>query len=198
MLKVRRRRKKRSKIFFNKIFSFIDSEVLSYLTKSLVRLSTNHIEIISNEIIQLRHLLGNTSLNNDVRVRKEIHSFSKFLNFLLQYNLLALFVLSHSNDINEIHDYIKDLSLWKCFLLARWCIRHCLYKLSIELLQNLLPNIQRSIHISWIETLISICQGEERLQTIMNTSKNNLEILCENLAEAGSFYESSLIQMPVR
>ncbi len=32
----------------------------------------------------------------------------------------------------------------------------------------------------------------------MNSSKNDLYILCENLAEAGSFYESSLIQMPVR
>jgi hypothetical protein len=46
--------------------------------------------------------------------------------------------------------------------------------------------------------LIVICRGEERLQTINNSSKNNLEVLCENLAEAGSFYESSLIQMPVR
>jgi hypothetical protein len=58
--------------------------------------------------------------------------------------------------------------------------------------------LQISIHIIWIETLIAICQGEERLQTIMSSSENNLEVLCENLAEAGSFYESSLIQMPVR
>jgi len=48
---------------------FLDTELLSYLTKSLVRLSTNHTEIIANEIIQLRRLLSNTSLNDDVRVR---------------------------------------------------------------------------------------------------------------------------------
>jgi hypothetical protein len=36
------------------------------------------------------------------------------------------------------------------------------------------------------------------LQTTINSSKNDLAILSENLAEAGSFYESSLIQMPVR
>ena len=33
---------------------------------------------------------------------------------------------------------------------------------------------------------------------INNSPKDNLEILCDNLAEAGSFYEGSLIQMPVR
>lgn len=51
------------------IYISIDPQLLSYLTRSLVRLSTNHIEIIANEIIQLRHLLSNTSLNDDVRVR---------------------------------------------------------------------------------------------------------------------------------
>ncbi|CAF4327633.1 unnamed protein product, partial [Adineta steineri] len=60
-----------------------NAELLSYLTKSLVRLSINHTEIIANEIIQLRQLLMNTSLNDDVR-----------------YNLLALFVLSNPNDFN--------------------------------------------------------------------------------------------------
>jgi hypothetical protein len=156
-------------------------ELLSYLTKSLVRLSTNHTEIIANETIQLHRLLANRSLNDDVR-----------------YNLLALFVLSNSNNLEEIHQHIQQLSSWKCFLLARWCIRHCLYKLAINLLQKLRNYLQISIHLIWIETLIAICQGEERLQTIMISSENNLEILCENLAEAGSFYESSLIQMPVR
>ncbi len=118
--------------------------------------------------------------------------------FNLKYNLLALFVLSNSNNIDEIHAHIQQLSSWKCFLLARWCIRHCLYKLAIDLLQLLRNSIQISIHIIWIETIIAICRGEERLQTTINSSKNNLEILCENLAEAGSFYESSLIQMPTR
>jgi predicted transposase YdaD len=54
---------------------FLDPELLSYLTKSLVRLSTNHIQIIANETLQLRRLLANTSLNDDVRVRK-INFFS--------------------------------------------------------------------------------------------------------------------------
>lgn len=48
----------------------LDPELLSHLTKSLVRLSTNHTEIIANETVQLRRLLDNTSLNDDVRVRK--------------------------------------------------------------------------------------------------------------------------------
>jgi hypothetical protein len=90
------------------------------------------------------------------------------------------------------------LSSWKCFLLARWCIRHCLYKLAIDLLQILIKYVHISIHESWLETLINICRAEERLQTSMNSSKDDLQILSDNLAEAGSFYESSLIQMPVR
>ncbi len=49
-----------------------------------------------------------------------------------------------------------------------------------------------------METIINICRAEERLQTALNSSNNNLQILSDNLAEAGSFYESSLIQMPVR
>ncbi|CAF0953179.1 unnamed protein product [Adineta steineri] len=158
-----------------------NAELLSYLTKSLVRLSINHTEIIANEIIQLRQLLMNTSLNDDVR-----------------YNLLALFVLSNPNDFNEIHEHVKQLSSWNCFLLARWCIRHCLYKLAIDLLQILINYVHISIHIIWIETLIDICRGEERLQTVINSSKNDLQIFCDSLAEAGSFYESSLIQMPIR
>ncbi|CAF2979713.1 unnamed protein product [Rotaria sp. Silwood2] len=156
-------------------------ELLSYLTKSLVRLSTNHKEIIANETIQLRHLLANTSLNDDVR-----------------YNLLALFVLSNPNDINEIHEHVKQLSSWKCFLLARWCIRHCLFKLAIDLLEILINYIHISIHEIWLRTLIDICHAEERLQTTMNSPENDLQLLCDNLAEAGSFYESSLIQMPTR
>lgn len=55
-----------------------------------------------------------------------------------------------------------------------------------------------SIHEIWLQTLIDICRAEERLQTVINSSKNDLQQLCDNLAEAGSFYESSLIQMPVR
>lgn len=141
---------------------FLDPELLSYLTKSLVRLSTNHTEIISNETIQLRRLLANTSLNDDVRLRNN--------SFLINLKIL----------------------------LARWCIRHCLYKLAIDLLQILINNVHISIHEIWIETLIAICRAEERLQTTINSSKNDLQILCENLAEAGSFYELSLIQMPVR
>ncbi|CAF4026057.1 unnamed protein product, partial [Rotaria sp. Silwood1] len=83
----------------------------------------------------------------------------------MKYNLLALFVLSDSNDINEIHEHIKQLSSWKCFLLARWCIRHCLYKLAINLLEILLNYIHISIHEIWLRTLIDICRAEERLQT---------------------------------
>jgi hypothetical protein len=56
----------------------LDPELLSYLTKSLVRLSTNHTEIIVNEILQLRRLLANPSINDDVRVRND--SFKKFEN----------------------------------------------------------------------------------------------------------------------
>jgi len=93
---------------------------------------------------------------------------------------------------------VKKLSSWKCFLLARWCIRHCLYKLAIDLLQILLRSVHVSTHRSWIETILAICQAEERLQSIQDLPKNNLENLCEILAEAGSFYESSLIQMPVQ
>lgn len=100
--------------------------------------------------------------------------------------------------MDEIHHHIEQLSAWKCFLLARWCIKHCLYQLAIDLLQILRNLIEISMHQIWIDTLISICQGEERLQAIAKTSKNDLEVLCESLAEAGSFYESSLIQMPVR
>ena len=99
--------------------------------------------------------------------------------------------------MNEIQEHINQLSLWKCFLLARWCIRHCLYKLAIELLQRLLIYVHISAHVMWLEALIDMCRGEERLQTLMNSSKNDLQILCDSLAEAGAFYESSLIQMPV-
>ncbi|CAF1303213.1 unnamed protein product, partial [Adineta ricciae] len=154
-------------------------EILTYLTKSLVRLSINHTEIITNQIVELRRLLAHTSLNDDVR-----------------YNLLALFVLSNPSDMNEIQEHINQLSLWKCFLLARWCIRHCLYKLAIELLQRLLTHVHVSAHVMWLEALIDMCRGEERLQILMNSSKNDLQILCDSLAEAGAFYESSLIQMP--
>ena len=50
-----------------------------------------------------------------------------------------------------------------------------------------------------------MCRAEERLQTAMSLftnesmddSSDRSAQLCENLAEAGSFYESSLIQMPV-
>lgn len=100
--------------------------------------------------------------------------------------------------MDEIHHHIEQLSAWKCYLLARWCMKHCLYKLAIDLLQILRNLIEISMHQIWIDTLILICQGEEHLQAIAKTSKNDLEVLCENLAEAGSFYESSLIQMPVR
>jgi hypothetical protein len=100
--------------------------------------------------------------------------------------------------MQEIHEHVKQLSLWKCFLLARWCIRHCLYKLAIDLLQRLLDHVHVSIHLIWLETLIGICQGEERLQSLMNAPKDDLQMLCNDLAEAAAFYESSLIQMPVR
>lgn len=99
--------------------------------------------------------------------------------------------------MDEIHQHIAQLSAWKCFLLARWCIRHCLYKLAIDLLEILRTHLRISIHQNWMDMLIAICRGEERLQIIGNQSKKNFEILCENLAEAGAFYESSLIQMPV-
>ncbi|CAF1302863.1 unnamed protein product [Rotaria magnacalcarata] len=156
-------------------------ELLSYLAKSLVRLSTNHKEIIANETAQLCRLLANPSLNDDD----------------VRYNLLALFVLSNpNNDINEIHEHVKQLSPWKCFLLARWCIRHCLFKLAIDLLQIVINCVNISIHEIWLQTLMDICRAEERLQTAMNSSKDDLQVLCENIAEAGSFYESSLITMP--
>ncbi|CAM4756251.1 unnamed protein product [Rotaria magnacalcarata] len=156
-------------------------ELLSYLAKSLVRLSTNHKEIIANETAQLCRLLANPSLNDDD----------------VRYNLLALFVLSNpNNNINEIHEHVKQLSPWKCFLLARWCIRHCLFKLAIDLLQIVINCVNISIHEIWLQTLMDICRAEERLQTAMNSSKDDLQVLCENIAEAGSFYESSLITMP--
>ncbi|CAF2105915.1 unnamed protein product [Rotaria magnacalcarata] len=156
-------------------------ELLSYLAKSLVRLSTNHKEIIGNETAQLCRLLANPSLNDDD----------------VRYNLLALFVLSNpNNNINEIHEHVKQLSPWKCFLLARWCIRHCLFKLAIDLLQIVINCVNISIHEIWLQTLMDICRAEERLQTAMNSSKDDLQVLCENIAEAGSFYESSLITMP--
>lgn len=99
--------------------------------------------------------------------------------------------------MNKIHEHVKQLSSWKCFLLARWCIRHCLYKLAIDLLNLLMNYVHISTHEIWLQTLISICRAEERLQTALNPSNKDLQILCENLAEAGSYYESSLIQMPV-
>ena len=122
-----------------------------------------------------------------------------------QYNLLALFVLSNPNDINEIHQHLEQLSAWNCFLLARWCIRHCLYKIARDLLQMLTNCVQISLHRVWLETLMDMCHAEERLQTAMTlssaesieTNNDDLARLCENLAEAGAFYESSLIQMPV-
>lgn len=70
----------------------------------------------------------------------------------------------------------------------------------------LLHCVQISIHRIWLETLMDLCQAEERLQTSLTLSTTDepmdedhpfLERLCENLAEAGSFYESSLIQLPV-
>ena len=67
-----------------------------------------------------------------------------------------------------------------------------------SLLQIILHFIHISIHEIWLQTLIDICRGEERIQTTMNSLKNDLQILCDNLAEAGSFYESSLMEMPVR
>ena len=118
--------------------------------------------------------------------------------FFLKYNLLALFALSNPNNIHEIHEHVKQISSWKCFLLARWCIRHCLYRLAIDLLQILMNCVHTSTTRVWLETLIDICRAEERLQTVMNSSEPDLQVLCENLAEAGSFYESSLIRMPVR
>lgn len=132
-----------------------------------------------------------------------------FLFFFLKYNLLALFVLSNPNNINDIHEHIEQLSAWKCFLLARWCIRHCLYKIARDLLEILTKCVQIAIHRIWLDTLIDICQAEERLQKNINLSKADdamdddqnysyLERLCETLAESGSFYESSLIKMPVR
>jgi len=167
-------------------------DLLSDLTVSLVRLSTHHIQMITNETCQLRHLLAHTSLNDTIR-----------------YNLLALFVLSNPNNINDIHEHIEQLSAWKCFLLARWCIRHCLYKIARDLLEMLTKCVQTAIHRIWLDTLIDLCQAEERLQANINLSKADdamdddqnysyLERLCENLAEAGSFYESSLIKMPTR
>ncbi len=68
MLKVRTIKSKKQKASEN--FSSLDPELLSYLTRSLVRLSTNHTEIIANETIQLHRLLANRSLNDDVRVRE--------------------------------------------------------------------------------------------------------------------------------
>lgn len=62
----------------------------------------------------------------------------------------------------------------------------------------ILTYIHTSIHEIWLQTLINICCAEERLQTTMNSSNEDLQQLCDNLAEAGSYYESSLIQMPVR
>lgn len=100
--------------------------------------------------------------------------------------------------MQEIHGHIDQLSLWNCFLLARWCIRHCLYKLAIELLRKLVAHVHMSLHLVWLEALIDICQGEERLQSLTSASTNDLQSLCTDLAEAGAFYESSLIQMPVR
>ena len=49
-------------------FSYIDADLLSYLTVSLVRLSTYHTQMIGNETSQLRHLLAHRSLNDSIRV----------------------------------------------------------------------------------------------------------------------------------
>lgn len=175
---------------------------------SLIRLSTNHTQIIANETSQLKHLLANRSFNDDIRVSVspiDLAAPNPFSFFILKYNLLTLYVLSNPNGMKDIHEHLEQLSSWKCFLLARWCIRHCLYRTAIDLLQRLVGCVHLSIHQLWLETLMDICRAEERLQTAMtfhrsdamDTDQNDLEKLCENLAESGSFYESSLIQMPV-
>jgi len=48
--------------------SLSNPELLTHVTQSLVRLSTNHIQIIKNETSQLCRLLSSASLNDDVRV----------------------------------------------------------------------------------------------------------------------------------
>lgn len=104
-----------------------------------------------------------------------------------------------------MHEHLQQLSAWKCFLLARWCIRHCLYKIAVDLLKMLNECVHVSIHRVWLDTLMDMCRAEERLQIAMSLftnesmddSSDHSARLCENLAEAGSFYESSLIQMPV-
>ena len=117
--------------------------------------------------------------------------------FLFQYNFLALFVLSNSTDIKEILGYVEKLSPWNCFLLARWCIRHCLYSIARDLLEMVKNLVKLSIHRVWLESLIEICQAEQRLQTVINLNNDDFSELCDNLAEAGSHYESSLMQIPV-
>lgn len=62
-----------------KFINLLDPDLLSYLTKSLVHLSTNHKEIITNESTQLRRLLANTSLNDEVRVRTLLILIKNFL-----------------------------------------------------------------------------------------------------------------------
>ena len=64
-------KKREEKVSRIKYSLCLDPKLLSYLTKSLVRLSTHHKEMITNETMQLRGLLANTSLNDDVRVRSE-------------------------------------------------------------------------------------------------------------------------------
>ena len=54
----------------NLFLSMIDTDLLLHLTTSLVRLSTNHTQIIANETGQLRHLLASHTLNDSVRVKK--------------------------------------------------------------------------------------------------------------------------------
>ena len=71
----------------------LDFDLLLYLTKSLVRLSTYHKDIIVNEIVQIRHLLVNTTLNDDIRVRYKTFTlkflFNISVNFKWSFNVFT-------------------------------------------------------------------------------------------------------------
>lgn len=64
----------------------LDPDLLSHLTVSLVRLSTHHTRIITNETNQLRRLLAHGSLNDSIRVRLALHShpFDSLISSLVQ------------------------------------------------------------------------------------------------------------------
>ncbi|CAF1508111.1 unnamed protein product, partial [Didymodactylos carnosus] len=160
----------------------VDENMLQHITSSLLHLSTYHPQLIKNEMDHIRQLLLSAT-TEDIR-----------------YNLISLLVLSYSlESTNEIIEYSKLLSNWKCFLLARWCVRHCLYSPAIELFRSLADLTESPSHKCWLETITNICHGEACLQIEFISNdiiKCDLQLLCENLSKANSFYESSLIQMP--